>query len=594
MAFGESRKEDNSITAQVDEESSALLMEESADEGPVEAKGSEGSEGDSSVVGSVKPSESATPSEGEAESEAQREPGVADGLRTKTAPEKGAHARIVQDNQVAPMSAGGNPGFVAAGFGEIPKEKRRRSLKAFGITLGVLAGLVLIAYIAGAIVFMGRFLPHTTVGDHDVSMKTDAEVAEILEKGVSGYQLNIVGSGFSYKTTADEVGMNVDSKAVVSVMHTDLNAWQWPMLILQQGHDETEQLTVSYNDSLFEEGLTKAVETFNETATAPVDATIVYNEKDAKFVVKPEEAGTQYDVSAVLKVGREALSTLNPEATLSKDDLIQPKVFSTDEKLKEAAELATGMVSAKLTLVMAGQPVYEVNGNTISSFITMNDKLEVTFNEEAMDAWVYGLADSFNTVDTERTYTRADGKAIAVSGGVYGWEVDTEALKNAVLEGIKGGAVAQIDVPCSETAQVYNGAGQRDWGARYIDVDISEQYVRFYGADGAIIWEAPCITGQPDGKHDTVKGVWTVNAKESPSKLIGYENGKKIYESSVQYWMPFEGNGIGFHDATWQPSFGGTMYADGYGSHGCVNLSYNDAQALYGIIESGDVVVVHG
>ena len=46
--------------------------------------------------------------------------------------------------------------------------------------------------------------------------------------------------------------------------------------------------------------------------------------------------------------------------------------------------------------------------------------------------------------------------------------------------------------------------------------------------------------------------------------------------------MPFVGNAIGFHDATWQPGFGGSMYMDGYGSHGCVNLSYGDAEALYG------------
>ena len=150
-----------------------------------------------------------------------------------------------------------------------------------------------------------------------------------------------------------------------------------------------------------------------------------------------------------------------------------------------------------------------------------------------------------------------------------------------------------MEVPCAGTAAVYNGAGQRDWGNRYIDVDISEQHVRFYGDDGAIIWETDCISGSPDGVHNTVPGVWTVNAKESPSKLIGYENGKKIYESYVTYWMPFEGNGIGLHDATWQPGFGGSMYANGYGSHGCVNLSYSAAQELYGIVQVGDVVIVH-
>ena len=76
--------------------------------------------------------------------------------------------------------------------------------------------------------------------------------------------------------------------------------------------------------------------------------------------------------------------------------------------------------------------------------------------------------------------------------------------------------------------------------------------------------------------------------------LIGYtDTGKKEYETKVTYWMPFEGNGIGFHDAPWQPDFGGDMYATGYGSHGCVNLSSADAQELYSIIEIGDVVVVH-
>ena len=48
----------------------------------------------------------------------------------------------------------------------------------------------------------------------------------------------------------------------------------------------------------------------------------------------------------------------------------------------------------------------------------------------------------------------------------------------------------------------------------------------------------------------------------------------------VTYWMAFEGNGIGFHDATWQDSFGGDTYLDN-GSHGCVNLPLSFAEELY-------------
>ena len=46
--------------------------------------------------------------------------------------------------------------------------------------------------------------------------------------------------------------------------------------------------------------------------------------------------------------------------------------------------------------------------------------------------------------------------------------------------------------------------------------------------------------------------------------------------------MPFNG-GIGLHDASWRGSFGGTIYKNG-GSHGCINLPYSKAQAIYNII----------
>ena len=431
------------------------------------------------------------------------------------------------------------------------------------------------------------------LGEYDISLKTDAEVTEILDNTVADYCLNVIGETFSYELTGEDVALSVDSPSILQAMHADLNAWQWPMLVLQKGHDETSELVVSYKRSAFEHNVVTAIEEFNKNAKPPVNATIVYDEKADEFIVKPEEKGAQLDAMAVVRAIDCAIADLEPKVTLGDEELVQPTVLSTDEKLIEAAKLATGMVSAKLTLKMDGKSVGEVNGESLSGFISVNDKFEVAFDEEAMNNWVNELAEGFNTVGTERTYTRADGKVVTVSGGVYGWEIDTEALKGAVIEGIKGGAVADVEIPCSETAATYSGPNQRDWGNRYIDVDISEQHVRFYGESGMIIWEADCISGAPDGKHDTGRGVWYVNAKESPSKLIGYENGKKIYETKVKFWMPFEGNGIGFHDATWQPSFGGSMYANGYGSHGCINLSYEDAETLYSIIDWGDVVVVH-
>lgn len=486
------------------------------------------------------------------------------------------------------------PGGFVAEFEGIPKKKKHAGLKAAGITLGVLVAVVAIVYVAGAFVFTGRFLPNTTIGSYDVSMKTDEEVSAMLESIASDYQLDIVGGGFSYRTTGEGIGLSVDSASIIQAMHDDLNAWQWPMLIAQPKHDESDRLVITSDPETYEPDLRNALAAYNETATPPVNATIVFDDTSGAFVVKPEELGTQLNPDAVLATVNGAVERLDATVALSDADLVQPTVLSTDENLIAAAEMATGMVSAELKLVMGGQEVATVNGEDLSAFVTINDKLEVTFLDDEMTEWVDDLALSFDTVGTERYFTRADGKQVAVpAGGEYGWEVDSAALKDAVVEGVRSGAKTEIEVPCVRSAVVYNGPGERDWGARYIDVDLSEQHVRFYGDDGSIIWESDCISGSPDGTHNTGPGTWYVNNKESPSKLIGYENGKKIYETTVTYWMPFEYNGIGFHDATWQPSFGGNMYAEGYGSHGCINLPYDKAQSLFDLVEIGDPVVVH-
>ena len=476
---------------------------------------------------------------------------------------------------------------------DLRKRRKQRALKAFGITFGVIIGLILAAYIVGAIVFMGRFLPNTVMGSYDLSMKTDEEVVQILDDAAASYQLDIAGGNFSYRTTGEQIDASVDAEGIVKAMHEDLNAWTWPVLIFQTGHDESSRLVASFDEKALSDDLTQKLNSFNEGAQDPVNATIVYDEKSKSYQVKPEEAGTKWDVSSVIAVASEAIPELQPKVTLASEQLIQPTVLSTDEKLIESAQIATGLVSADIVMWMGGEKVGEVNGESLSAFVSIDEKLDVTFNDEALNAWVEELAEGYNTIGTERSYVRGDGKEITVEGGSYGWEIDTETLRDMLIENIKAGEKTEIEVPCWSTAAVYNGPGQPDWGNRYIDVDISEQYVRFYGDDGSIIWESPCITGAPDGKHDTVPGVWYINNKESPSKLIGYENKVKIYETTVTYWMAFESSEIGLHDANWQPSFGGSMYAQGYGSHGCVNLPVSAAAELYDICSIGDVVIVH-
>jgi len=491
-----------------------------------------------------------------------------------------------------------NNGAYVPPISAVPPEKgRHRGVKAFVITFVILGCILAGVYCGIAMMFSTQFMPNTRIGGIDVSMKQDDEVVELLNKVPEQYTIDVLGNDFSLRMTGADVGMTIDSEAIVKTMHADQNQWYWPWYVSATNHDETELLKTSFDEKASSDIVAEAVKSYNKNADKPTDASIYYDESSQTFAIKPDEVGTQLDTEAVQKTVNNAITEMQSKVELTDEQLKQPSLRADDEKLVSSADMANGLMSAHLTLKINGNPVDEIGKEALSKFIEIKNTFDVSLNTDELAQWVNNLAASYNTIGMERTYTRADGKVITVSGGTYGWEVDQGALSASIMDAIKAGGEAEIDIPCIDSANIYTGRGQRDWGNRYIDVDLSEQHAYFYGDDGRIIWQADIITGIPDGEHDTPAGVWYIIMKESPSTLIGYVPGtdNKVveYEETVTYWMPFVGNGVGFHDASWQPDFGGSMYAEGYGSHGCINLSTSDASALYKIIQPNDVVVVH-
>ncbi len=103
-----------------------------------------------------------------------------------------------------------------------------------------------------------------------------------------------------------------------------------------------------------------------------------------------------------------------------------------------------------------------------------------------------------------------------------------------------------------------NAHGVNDLGNTYIEVDLTEQYMWYY-QNGNIIFESDIVSGLPsDPDREKHLLEYSHLLKKSPYVLRGKmtANGTYSYEQPVTYWMPFNG-GIGFHDADWQPYFGG-------------------------------------
>lgn len=120
----------------------------------------------------------------------------------------------------------------------------------------------------------------------------------------------------------------------------------------------------------------------------------------------------------------------------------------------------------------------------------------------------------------------------------------------------------------------------------YVEVDISKQQLYCYYNDELIL-VADVVTGNP--------AIGT-----TPGTNLGYtETNGKLYQtylmgnSYVDIFISFNSDGEGFHNAPWRTEFGGEIYKTN-GSHGCVNMKYEDVKILDEYTQNtGTKVLIH-
>lgn len=479
----------------------------------------------------------------------------------------------------------------------MPKTAKRLGTGA-KVAIGV-TGALCVVYVAGVAFFSSVFMPNTTLLGRNVSLRTVSNVAASLDGRTNAYVLTVEGDGLDLSIPGTEISLTFDGSAYTRSAIEETNPWAWPIEVFV-AHDITSAHGASYDADRLKEVVESAVNTFNEKASDPVNATIGYDEGAKAFVVKAEQPGTKLDSNAVLSSVKAAVDEFKTSVTLGEADLVKATVTSEDKALQKAADEANEYLKANVKLALDGLDAGTIDAGKIIDWVTLDENLAATLDTNAIRSWgANELSHQLDTVGTARTYTRPDGKTVTVTGGSYGWNINSTELADQLVSAIENGQTTTLQVPTYQTAEQLPDANGKDWGDTYIDADLAEQHARMYQG-GQLVWESDFVSGNSSMGYDTPTGVYFIDSyfnKTSPSStLIGKtdpETKKPEYETPVSYWMPFVGNAIGFHDATWRSNFGGTIYQTN-GSHGCVNLPADKAAELCNLINQGTVVVVHG
>lgn len=468
--------------------------------------------------------------------------------------------------------------------------------------LVVILIVLAVIYLLGVGLFRFVFYPNTELAGRNVSLKLIPGVAQSSSATADDYRLTVKTSdGGSFDLEGADVDLRLDADAFTRDAASRQNSWVWPAELFSS-HAIDELAQASFSEDKLAAVVGSLVEAYNADATAPVDATATYNADTGLYEITPEVAGTTLDAKATLKEISHAMGALKTSLTLDAAAYASPAVTADDPQLTTAVEEVNSHLGATQELTVGGTKVAEVGKDQIAQWVTVGDDLSMSVDTDAITAWCQGdLSKELDTVGTTRNYSTPDGKSYSVTGGEYGWCIDGAALATSIADAITAGEAGTIEVPMKQEAAVWADGGA-DWGTRWVDVNLTTQHAVFYDGDG-VIWESDFVSGKTSDGHGTPQGVYAINSnmssieKGSQVKLVSPEKdettGEPTYISYVDYWMPFVGNLVAFHDASWRSSFGGTIYQYN-GSHGCVNLPADKAKELYHTIKVGDVVVVHG
>lgn len=434
------------------------------------------------------------------------------------------------------------------------------------------------------------FVPGTSVNGLGIADLTVDEAAERIGSFYTkDYTLTIKERGGKQETiTGEQIGFSV--KLPDGFLQEKLNQQNAGGRVF--GPDVDNKYKTDMVSSFQSERLEQSIQALDcitgNGATAAADARISDYAEGEAFTVIPEIRGNQVDPEKAAEAIRAAVHTGAMEVDLEAlGCYIEPRIYSGDETLKALCDTMNQCREMEITYII-GEESQVLPAVEICSWITGASEGQIQVDREKAGAWIGNLAAQYDTAGKTRQFSTVSGRIAEVTGP-YGWKIDQAAETDALIAMIRSGQSQTREPQYASTAAV---RGEQDWGSTYAEVDLTGQHV-YLVKDGAVIWDAPCVTGNISKKYDTPPGIFPLTYKQKDKVLRGAKraDGTYEYESPVSFWMPFNG-GIGFHDANWRSSFGGEIYKTG-GSHGCINLPPDRVPAFYEQVYKGMPVICY-
>lgn len=462
------------------------------------------------------------------------------------------------------------------------KKKKKALLKKIGITILVVTVILAgCTYTACALFFEDHYFYNTKIGGDDYSYMTPVEAEDILYEKLQDYSLEIVGrEGINDVILPAEIELEYILDNSLFHIKQEQKPVLWVLGFFKEYSYDLPHVAIYNKEALNQkiEGLTFFKK---QNIRAPSDAYIKYSEEDEKYVMVDARPGTELIEAKTVEVIQTAIESMQKKVDLEEAGCYKEAgVDEESQELQAALEKANKYASANITYDWNDNKVV-VDSSVIQKWVIVAGN-QVELDEQDIAEFVEEQAEEYDTYGKNKIFQTTDQREIEISGKAYGWKTDVEAETAALIKAVKNGETIETVPIHSDTTAPRDQLAISD---SYVEIDLGNQHLYLY-VEGELVLESDFVSGNASKGWNTPAGVFELTYKTKNAVLRGAD-----YETPVSFWMPFNGN-IGMHDATWRGSFGGNIYLTN-GSHGCINLPYENAKIIYDYVYTGFPIVCY-
>lgn len=454
------------------------------------------------------------------------------------------------------------------------------SKKRVLISIGMIAGAALLCLVGlfffnSREFFMNKFGRNTFISNTDVSAMTVDEAVAVMNDS----------KGFTVEFSKDGKEQSIDISSAVTrefskneVVECRENFTFAEYLFGRQKDFQVKPQNYDVDEQKLREILEKSLP---EATMQSRDAYL-----DEEFQLVPEVFGDEVDMDSLINGIREGIGTGLKLDYRLEDYYIKPNITKENENMIKVVEDISAYKNMVVTYQF-GEENEVIDWDKLKKYLKYDpEQIAITMKTKWVTDYVQKLGRKYNTYGKTRKFkTTEDGK-VTIKGGIMGWWINQDDTVKQLKKILKNKKSKEVEPVYRNVAAQH---GKDDIGNTYVEVSIERQHVWFY-KNGKLKLESDMVSGKLTKDRKTTVGVHRIYGKQR-DRYLG-TMAVQGYHSFVNYWMPFNWDGQGFHDATWRSKFGGKIYKTG-GSHGCVNLPYSFAQKLYKEVEVGMPVVIY-